>query len=216
MYDSFKKLTINLSKYLYNESYCDCIDPHYSIPILDHNELYSLSDFFPIEFKDQNLSSDEGLYNIIIHLIEIKIPNKYQIILVDVGIFWRYYKWLYNPSIRIPSSLSTSYILGFWHTYKELCQLIYQKSIRYFFGPIIGLLYKNSSLLFKPKLGILEYYFNLLMICYPLVKDKLYYLIANSTNKIKIVLKNIRFLFESAIPFVCILYFIFNFENFQN
>ena len=81
---------------------------------------------------------------------------------MDVGIYWRYYKWIYNINNRIPSSNSNStcMVLGFWHSYKELATLIYLKSIRYFFGLILGQLFKNSTLLLKPKLGHLEIYFN--------------------------------------------------------
>ena len=133
----------------------------------------------------------------------MKTSNRYQVIVVDVGIFWRYYKWIYNPIIRIPGSTTTSYILGFWHTYKELCQIIYSKSIKYFFGPIFGQLYSEANILLKPKLGVLEYYFTWLMLAYPFIKDKLYEFISKSQYHIKSTLKNIKFLFESAIPFVC-------------
>jgi len=43
-------------------------------------------------------------------LIDYRVFNSYQIVLVDVGIYWRYYKWLYNPNIRIPSSNAISVI----------------------------------------------------------------------------------------------------------
>jgi len=133
----------------------------------------------------------------------MKTSNQYQIILVDVGIFWRYYKWIYNPSIFIPGSSSTSFMLGFWHTYKELCHGIYKQAIRFLFGPVIGELYPNNTLLFKPKLGTLECYFNWLMLIYPFIKKKLDKYIKMSKDLKKIILKNIRFIFESAIPFVC-------------
>jgi len=95
-------------------------------------------------------------------------------------------------------------MLGFWHTYKELCQGIYKQSLRFLFGPIIGQLYVNSSILLKPKLGTLECYFNWLMLAYPSIKEKLYSAIVNSNDLTKTVLKNIKFIFESAIPFVSI------------
>ena len=79
---------------------------------------------------DYNLSSDKGLYDILTLLSFKKNIDKYQIILVDVGIFWRYYKWIYNQNNRIPGSNSTC-VLGFWHTYKELATLIYKRSIKY-------------------------------------------------------------------------------------
>ena len=154
LFENLKNMQINLKNYIYF-SYCDSIEPNYTIPILDHNKAYSTSGFYPIGFQDVNISSDEGLYRIINYLIDQKTINQYQIIVVDVGIFWRYYKWIYNYEIRIPSSQSTSFILGFWHTYKELCMGIFKQSIRFLFGPVIGQLYENSTLLYKPKLGTL-------------------------------------------------------------
>ena len=153
---------------------------------------------------DSNISSDQGLYEVLTFLSLKKQLNKYQIILVDVGIFWRYYKWIYNRNNRIPGSISTCMVLGFWHSYKELATLIYRRSIRYLFGPILGKLFHNSTLLLKPKLGHLETYFNWFMF------DKLHSGIKSSIGTTKKILKNIRFLFECAIPFVSI----FNFEHF--
>jgi hypothetical protein len=209
--EHFKK---NLKQYLYY-SFCDSIKPNYRIPILDHSVKYSLSDFYPMKFMDCNISSDKGLYDILQFLNQKKNIDKYQIILVDVGIFWRYYKWVYNPNNRIPGSRSTAVVLGFWHTYKELATLIYQRSIKYLFGPILGKLFSNSSILLKPKLGHIETYFNWFMLVFPLIKEKLYDGITNSSDSTRNILKNIRFLFESAIPFVCF-FTINNFENFKN
>ena len=96
--------------------------------------------------------------------------------------FLRYYKWIYNYEIRIPSSQSTSFILGFWHTYKELCMGIYKQSIRFLFRPVIGQLYENSTLLYKPKLGTLELYFNWFMLAYPSIKKNLKSAIKNSSE----------------------------------
>ena len=127
----------------------------------------------------------------------------------------RYYKWIYNQSIFIPGSSTTSYMLGFWHTYKELCHGIYKQSLRFLFGPVIGELYLNNSLLFKPKLGTLECYFNWFMLCYPFIKKKLDKYINLSTDLKEIILKNIRFIFESAIPFVCSFFFFFLFCKFK-
>ena len=79
----------------------------------------------------------------------------------------------YNPNLRIPSSNSISVVLGFWHTYKELCQIIYKNCIQFLFGPILGKLFQNGSLLIKPKLGITETIFNWFMLSYPNFKDKL-------------------------------------------
>ena len=155
-----------MTEYLYLYSYADSIDPTYSIPMLQFNINYSLSNFYPYKFKNYNLSSDLGLYQMINFLNKMKSSNRYQVIVVDVGIFWRYYKWIYNPVIRIPGSTTTSYILGFWHKYKELYQIIYSKSIKYFFGPIFGQLYSEANILLKPKLGVLEYYFTWLMLAY--------------------------------------------------
>lgn len=201
MYKNFQNLIENLEKYI-NYSYCDCIDPTYEIPLMPVSKSYSLIDFYPIQFLDSNISSDEGFYDTINFLLTKRNSKNYQVILVDVGIFWRYYKWIYNPEIRIPSSQSTCYFLGFWHTYKELCQLIYQRCITYFFGPIFGKLLPNSPLLLKPKLGILETYFNWLMMFYPSIKEKLKHLIIKSKGLKKKFLKNIRFILRSAIPFV--------------
>ena len=50
---------------------------------------------------DYNLSSDKGLYDILNLLSFKKNIDKYQIILVNVGVFWRYYKWVYNQNNRI-------------------------------------------------------------------------------------------------------------------
>jgi len=93
---------LNDLKHYIQISYCDSIEPNYRIPILDHSKSYSSSGFFPLKFKDANISSDDGLYTIINYLLKKRTSDQYQILLVDVGIFWRYYKWIYNPRIRIP------------------------------------------------------------------------------------------------------------------
>jgi hypothetical protein len=208
MYDRFKKLLENLNEYI-SYSYRDGIDPSYEIPIMYQNKTYSLNDFYPIELLDYNISSDEGLYKTLLYLFDKKLNDSYQIILVDIGIFWRYYKWIYNPEIRIPASETTSFILGFWHTYKELCQLIYQRSLTYLFGPLFGQLFINSPLLLKPKLGILETYFNWMMLIYQKNDHKLESLILNSKGIKKKLLKNIHWIFKSAIPFVRHFYIIY-------
>ena len=56
--DTFNKNISHLKNYL-DKSYCDSIDPHYSIPIYDHTRSYSLCGFN-------------------------RVSNSYQIILVDV------------------------------------------------------------------------------------------------------------------------------------
>jgi len=201
LYDSFELLLSGLKKYI-SSSYCDFIQPQYEIPLMIHSKEYSLSDFYPIQFIDENISSDEGLYQILQFLSSKKLSDNYQIILVDVGIFWRYYKWIYNPIIRIPGSQTACVMLGFWHTYKELCQLIYQKSISYLFGPVIGKLISNASLLWKPKLGILETYMNWMMLAYNSIFPILSDAITQSRGEKRNILKNIKFIFDSAIPFV--------------
>ena len=203
MEDTLNNSISKLKNYLNNYSYCDSIDPHYSIPIYDHTRSYSLCGFNPIKFYNENISSDNGLYQILLDLIDKRVSNCYQTVLVDVGIFWRYYKWIYNPNIRIPSSNAISVILGFWHTYKELCQIIFKNGIQFLFGPVLGQLFKNGSILLKPKLGILETIFNWLMLSYSKVKEKLEKYIRKSDNEaIRMILKNIRFIFTIAIPFV--------------
>ena len=206
MIKNFELIKSHLKDYLYYNSICDSINPNYRIPILDYSNNYSLSDFYPWKFMDCNISSDQGLYDVLSELSFKKNPNNYQIILVDVGIYWRYYKWLYNQNNHIPGSNSTAVILGFWHTYKELATLIYRRSIKYLFGPVLGSLFKNSTLLLKPKIGHIETYFNWFMLLYPLIKDILEKYIKEAKNTSKKILKNIKFLFESAIPFVSIFF----------
>ena len=53
------------------------------------------------------------------------------------------------------------------------------------------------------------------MLVYPNIKDKLHKGISSTIGTKKKILKNIRFLFESAIPFVS-KFNLLNFENFQN
>jgi hypothetical protein len=53
------------------------------------------------------------------------------------------------------------------------------------------------------------------MLVFPLIKEQLYDGINNSSDSTRNILKNIRFLFESAIPFVSF-FTINNFENFEN
>ena len=74
------------------------LSPIYRIPILYYSTKYSLSDFYPLKFMDSNISSDQGLYEVLNELSFKKNLEKYQIILVDVGIFGRYYKWIYNQN----------------------------------------------------------------------------------------------------------------------
>ena len=52
--DTFNKNISHLKNYLDN-SYCDSIDPHYSIPIYDHTRSYSLCGFNPIKFYNETL-----------------------------------------------------------------------------------------------------------------------------------------------------------------
>jgi len=134
--------------------------------------------------------------------LDIKHRDYYQVVVVDVGIFWRYYKWIYNPLIRIPSSSSIMVFLGLWHPYKELCQIIYQKSIRFLFGPLLGQ-FSDTTILYKPKLGILETYFTWFMIAYHYEKEYILEAIKKTNGRKKKILKNILFIFTSAIPFVC-------------
>ena len=65
LFENLKNNQINLKNYIYF-SYCDSIEPNYTIPILDHNKAYSTTGFYPFGFQDINISSDEGLYKIII------------------------------------------------------------------------------------------------------------------------------------------------------
>jgi len=82
--DTLNKNISSLKHYL-DHSYCDSIEPHYTIPIYDHTKIYSLCRFYPIKFYDLNISSDNGLYNILLELIDYRFFNSYQIVLVDVG-----------------------------------------------------------------------------------------------------------------------------------
>ena len=95
MFLNFSSLKENLSKYIFY-SICDSINPKYQTPILKYSKNYSLSDFYPLRFMDSNISSDQGLYEVLTFLSLKKQLNKYQIILVDVGIFWRYYLKMQN------------------------------------------------------------------------------------------------------------------------
>ena len=93
-------------------------------------------------------------------------------------------------------------LLGNWHSYKELCMLVYQKHLRTLFGPILGQ-FSQSTLLLKPKLGILETYFNWFMLVFRYEKEYLYSAISKTEkSEILIILNNIKFAFESSIPFV--------------
>ena len=102
MIKNFELIKSHLKDYLYYNSICDSINPNYRIPIFDYSNNYSLSDFYPWKFMDCNISSDQGLYDVLSELSFKKNPNNYQIILVDVGIYWRYYKWLYNQNNHLP------------------------------------------------------------------------------------------------------------------
>ena len=66
-------------------------------------------------------------------------------ILVDVGIYWRLLKWIYNPNNYIIGIYNEySVWLGFWHTYKELNTIIYRESLKFFYAPIFSKLYSKS------------------------------------------------------------------------
>ena len=85
-----------LKEYLYNYSRCDAISPTYTLPLYHHTKAYSSEGFYPVTFLDHNIASDEGFYQVLQFLSKIQNNQGYQIIVVDVGIFWRYYKWIYN------------------------------------------------------------------------------------------------------------------------
>ena len=155
-----------LKEYLYNYSRCDAISPTYTLPLYHHTKAYSSEGFYPVTFLDHNIASDEGFYQVLQFLSKIQNNQGYQIIVVDVGIFWRYYKWIYNP--KILGYDRRMILLGNWHSYKELCLLIYQKHLRTLFGPILGQ-FSQSTLLLNP-IGYFRNLFQLVYVSFPLWK----------------------------------------------
>ena len=68
MVKNFQLVKHHLKSYLYYNSICDSINPIYRIPILDYSTKYSLSDFYLLKFMDFNISSDQGLYDVLTEL----------------------------------------------------------------------------------------------------------------------------------------------------
>ena len=87
-----------------------------------------------------------------------------------------------------------------------LCQLLWKKGLRILFGPIYHKLYTNAKILEKPKLGHLETFFTWIFIsCRDMEMKKLLDNLIESSrdNNRKILLKNIRYLLQIVLPFVC-------------
>src|ERR1700733_15054107 len=99
-------------------------------------------------------------------------------------------------------------VLGFWHNYKELSQILWRSGIEYLFGPLSHLIWPDSSILVKPRLEHLEIFYTYMALCYDnILEDYLNTMIMTTKLKHKVtsyrILKNIRMFFKSVIPFVC-------------
>ena len=166
---------------------------------------YNLEYFYP-----SNISSDLGFKETIDHLIKnYRIKNCITPIVVDINIYWRYYKWSYNPT-NDNKLFNDNFIpvLGFWHNYKELSQILWRSGIEYLFGPLSHLIWPDSGILVKPRLEHLEIFYTYLALCYDkILEDYLNTMIITTKLKHKVksyrILKNIRMFFRSVIPFVC-------------
>jgi hypothetical protein len=216
-YNLIKNL-LDLTKFGINDfhhySICKAFDI-YSIPIRNPDRLniksyYNLDDFYPQEILPYNIGSDDGFKSILDHLSQNYTLSNNSIIpiIVDINIYWRFYKWTYNPR-NISNTLSNTFIpiLGFWHNYKEILQLIWKNSIQYLIAPLCHTLWPDSPILIKPKVGHAEIFFTYLTLAYTNdLDDYIILCLKKSNNKnIKIILKNIRFILRSAIPFVYII-----------
>ena len=146
-----------------------------SFMINDHDKKnYTLKDFYPLKFLDQNSASDVGLYNILEYIFKKKKEGYYMPILVDVGIYWRLLKWIYNPFNYISGIFRQYSIwLGFWHTYKELSTIIYRESLKFLYSPIFSKMYSKSAILLKPKLTVIEKYNKFILSSYEKISNKL-------------------------------------------
>ena len=123
-----------------------------------------------------NLSSDIGLNECLKKLENeyVYISDNYIPVVVDIGVFWQYNKWCYNPRNDLSHlKTSVSMWLGFWHTYKELCHNIWCYGLKSLFGPSLHHLWPNQSIMLKPKLGHLETYFTWFSLAYQNVKEML-------------------------------------------
>ena len=123
------------------------------------NLYYNLTDFYPLKILSHNIGSDIGFKNVYDYIINnYSLNNTMTPIILDINIYWRFYKWIYNPhndcSLLINKFIP---VLGFWHNYKELCLIIWKKGLQSFFGLLFHSLWSESSILFKPKLEILNF-----------------------------------------------------------
>ncbi len=216
--DLLNESLLGLENY-FDSSTCSSIGVHWvpisPEPIVNpHTGSYNMDNFYPIDLLDYNLSSDIGFASSLKYLTNQYLNDSEQClpVVVDIGIFWRYNKWCYNTNNDMSFFTSKMSVwLGFWHTYKELCLNIWGCGLRTLFAPLLHHLWPDQSVFFKPKLGILETYFTWCTLAYPSIREQLQDIFhktkpkKNKKPSLKhILVQNIYFFFESAIPFVCI------------
>jgi hypothetical protein len=192
----------------------------FTFPLKDPNKqsnlYYNLQDFYPIKILSENISSDNGFFNCFKEILDkYCLLESITPLVVDINIYWRYSKWIYNPNNNC-SQLSNHIIpiLGFWHNYKQLCNCIWKYGIKYLFGPLFHSLWPSSSILLKPKLGHMEIFFTYLTHVYDetLQEDlDTFISLSKKDSKKRNILKNIKFLLNSAIPFVFFIFISFSF-----
>jgi hypothetical protein len=184
-----------------------------SVPIRtkerDPEHLFCLDNFFPLKILEADTASDKGLFKcfkyVYDNLLSKTEEHIVKPIVVDINIYWRYYLWLYNKNNDLFYSKNLCIVLGFWHTYKELSIVIWKSGLRTLFGPIYHEFYPQAKIFSKPKLGHLETFFTWITLAFKdvSIRDKLDSYIENTFGSQQKIFRNIRFLLNSAIPFVC-------------
>jgi len=118
----------------------------------------SLKDFFCRGMSPLNIGSNDDMAKILKNARDSIPDDQYLFIVSDQNIFYRFYKFLYNPNTRMTWFFKRcSIFLGFWHCYKQLYVLLWKKYWLTLWSPILKDI--QESVYISPKLGTLETYF---------------------------------------------------------
>ena len=163
----------------------------------------------PLTLKSYNIGSQDGLKAFLSWLYKISGDVNHNIILCDINIYWRLIRLRYNvkSSMNVITSHNT-FILGFWHPYKELCLKIW-KTYYWLFGPVYHTLWNDKKIFSKPRLIHLEQIYTWFMLNWNdgLIELVESYIVETADKPaINVFFTNIRLLFGYYLSMVC--YFI--------
>ena len=169
-----------------------------------------MNSIHPMDIFGDNVGSQDGLFEVFKWINNQYVSSKapHIIIIVDINIYWRMLKILYNPlSVNGIFSTKICFSLGFWHTYKQLNLLTWRK-YEFFFGKLYHSIFPTTKVIQKPPLIHLEQFYTWLTVAF--WDDKCIFLTCiqeyknNNTNtNIQGVFQYLELLFTFILPFVC-------------